>query len=408
MISYAPFLLGACLGAFYFPLNAPSSKVLSCFGGYYGFVLGALLQYAIFAALGYPVPPPKYALGIFIIAGFGAVAVIALIIMLAGNKWYSYLQTVHFYSSYAIGMFALFHFGTVARIVGSIALLFAFWQTSGAFRLLRSYDVFGTPSKGVRKIVSMIESQKYDVIHLRFGEEAARSAYQKGYFPVFSNRDLVIRELVMAAIVGAVALYYEELAGLGLICWHMSSAAMRLGRRGVPSVLYLASSGPHATNFLQRFHTDCGAEFRCVSLLRHADYKSEHLILDNSSLRIREEKFPWQKEANLPWQEAVRLLIHITPVIVIDLRVESSYLRYELDLVRLMNASGKTFLIVDQDEKSDWELELPAHRVTVDEFIERFKEIKEQSSSERKFKFGDPQSFTIPAALVPPVSQTGP
>jgi hypothetical protein len=390
---YAQFLLGAGLGAFYLPLTAASSRILACAAGYIGFLLGALVQCVGTVAFGFQAPPLLDALGVFAAAGIAAALVIGLIILVSREKWVSHLQSIHFYSSYGIGLYILFHFTLVATVLCAVLLPIALWQMNGAFQLLKSYDIFGTPPTSAVKIVSSIERQKYDVFYLGFGEGLAKQAYAKGFIQTFSNTDLVVRELLMATIAGGIAFLYQNPAGMFLVVWHFSSAMAWTGRRGMPSVLYLAASGPHATDFLQRFKKGCGGgRYRCVSLLRHADYLNGSLVLDNSSLRVRGETPPWQKTENIPWQEAVRWLIHIAPVIAIDARVVSDHLLYELALIKSMGALEKTFVIRD-DNGAESVPEVTAQAVTVQKFIDFFNGITELGKHQEKYRFGDPAQF---------------
>ncbi len=402
LMPYAEFLLGAGLGAFYLPLKTPSSKILACVAGYIGFVLGALAQCVGAAALGYQVPPAPDALGVFAVAGIAPAAVIGAVAIASKDKWFSRLQSIHFYSSYAIGLYALFHFDLVANVLCTILIPITAWQIYGTFELAKPYNVFGIPPKGAARTVSEIERQKYDVFYLSYGEDIAKAAYSKGYIQSFSNSDLVIRELLMAAIAGGVSYTYRNPAGLALICWHVSSALMRLGRRGMPSVLYLAASGLHATHFLQRFQKDCGGgRFRCVSLLRHEDYASKHLVLDSSSLRVREETLPGQNGETIAWHEAIRWLIHIAPIVVVDARVVSEHLRYELGLIQSMNALEKTFVIVDDAAAAGGTSALPGHTTTVEKFIEFFAALIERGERQDKYQFGDPATFPAAHSGVP-------
>jgi hypothetical protein len=293
------------------------------------------------------------------------------------------------YLAGALVLFVLLRFPLTRVIVFILFLAITLMFVVQVKYLAMPFAVFGTPSINVFRAMWKIDAHRDEpALLLLYTREQIERAYAEGWFPSFSIGQWVRAQLMCMLIVAGMSMYYRTFLGLPIVVWFCASACLWpfLGKGMPPATLYLASSGPHSLDFVNRweknFRNRAGL-YRCVSLVRKPP-DAYSGAFDVTSLRLVEDEFDWKG--------AIRMLVLIAPMIVIDLRVASEHLAFELSLLEELDVWEKTFILTGekQDVSGKYLGSEQARFVTVDQFMEQFRTVVAPLKPSAEFKFGEP------------------
>jgi hypothetical protein len=306
---------------------------------------------------------------------------------LGRRQRYSALAKV--YLAYALVLFVLLRFPLTRVIVFTLSLVFSLLSLATVGPLTIPFVVFGRPSKNAFRAMWKIDAHRDEPSFLLyFTRKNVVRAYREGLFPPFSIGQWVRAQLTCMLIAAGVSIYYRTFLGLPIVLFFCASACLWpvVGKGMPPAVLYLACSGPHSIDFVSRFEKNfrnVAGFHRCVSLIRKPSDKYSGTF-DVASLRLVEDEFDWKA--------AVRMLVLIAPMIVVDLRATSEHLAFELSLLQQLDVWKKTFILIGEKQEvgGKYPEAKQARLVTVDQFMEQFRAVVAPPRPSAEFRFGEP------------------
>jgi hypothetical protein len=215
-----------------------------------------------------------------------------------------------------------------------LIMLTSYWVIADAIRIIATFRLFGVPSlEAFKKMLA------FDVARART-IDAGRRVH-------------VLVHVVIGSVLAFISLIAWLLSGDIVFLFVVIFIFVFLFGRAVthtgmpPSILLLANSRNEATKLHQAFADATFGIFRIVSMLEHGSLGKGML----AGMKTNWIYFGNLRTAANDWESTIRVLIEISPIILVDMREIGEAVEREIDFVFQSGQTGKLFLLVYNKKK---------------------------------------------------------